>query len=140
MQLWAIWPVRENFFHFAKVSYFWGYYFFTSKTNKKFKDFCTVDWHKSEKMSILVLNYIFLYALSFYTSKIILDPPNCFGWEQIVLVGSKSFWSGPNLLVRFKLYFSGLIFIIWTCPKRLVLNQNDLDSPKSFWTHRRTKH
>ena len=28
----------------------------------------------------------------------------------------------------------------WTCPKRLVLGQNDLDGPKSFWTHRRTRH
>ena len=28
----------------------------------------------------------------------------------------------------------------WACPKQLVLHQNDLDGPKSFWTHRRTKH
>ena len=28
----------------------------------------------------------------------------------------------------------------WTRPKWLVLDQNDLDSPKSFWTHRRTRH
>jgi hypothetical protein len=35
-------------------------------------------------------------ALSFYSSKIILDRPNSFGWVQIVLVGSNSFWSGSN--------------------------------------------
>ena len=43
--------------------------------------------------------------------------------------------------------FSGLFFLllgpvqmIWTRPKQLVLNQNDLVAPKSFWTHRRTRH
>ena len=28
----------------------------------------------------------------------------------------------------------------WNGPKRLVLDQNYLDGPKSFWTHRRTRH
>ena len=28
----------------------------------------------------------------------------------------------------------------WTGPKQLILDQNDLDGPKSFWTHRRTRH
>ena len=27
----------------------------------------------------------------------------------------------------------------WTGPKQLVLDQNYLDGPKSFWTHRRTR-
>ena len=35
-------------------------------------------------------------ALSFYRSKIILDHSNCLGRVQVVLVGSKLFWSGPN--------------------------------------------
>ena len=35
-------------------------------------------------------------ALSFYRSKMILDHPNCFGRVRIVLVGSKSFWSGSK--------------------------------------------
>ena len=39
---------------------------------------------------------IAISALSFNRSKIILDHPNCFGWVQIVLVRSKSFWSGLN--------------------------------------------
>ena len=90
-------------------------------------------------------------ALSFYRSKTV----------QIVLEGCKLFLSGPNcffflvqiILVRFRLDFSGKFFIIWTCakwfdptktnwthPKQLVLNQNDLDNPKSFWTHWRTRH
>ena len=86
--------------------------------------------------------------------------PKDFGRVQIVLVGSKLFWSGPSrfgpaqiILVRFKLDFSRLFVLIymskiiltqpernWTRPKRLVHDQNDLDSPKSFWTHRRTRH
>ena len=73
-------------------------------------------------------------ALTFYRSKMILDGPiffwigtNCFGWVQIILF-------------RFKLDFSGQNFVIFTCPKCLGPNQNDLDSPKSFWTHRRTSH
>ena len=28
----------------------------------------------------------------------------------------------------------------WISPKRLVLDQNDLDGPKLFWTHKRTRH
>ena len=45
-----------------------------------------------------VINYHFqnTNALSFYSSKMILDRPNCFEQVQIVLVGSKSFWSGSN--------------------------------------------
>ena len=85
--------------------------------------------------------------------------PKWFWTVQIVLHGYKLFWSGPNcfgcvqiILVGFKLDFYGQIFIIWTFPnwfgpdqneldptKWLVLDQNDLDSPKSFWTHR-TRH
>ena len=80
--------------------------------------------------------------------------PKWFWTVQIVLDGYKLFWLGPNcfgrvqiILVRFKLDFSRLIFIIWTCPKwfecgqnELVINQNNLDGPKLFWTHRRTRH
>ena len=79
-------------------------------------------------------------ALSIYRSKLILDRPNCFGRVQISLI-------------RFKLGFSGLFFIIRTCqkwfgpnqtngthPKQLVHDQNYLDGPKSFWTHIRTSH
>ena len=43
--------------------------------------------------------------------------PKWFWTVQIVLVGSKLFWSGPHyFFVRFKLDFSRLIFIIWACP------------------------
>ena len=84
--------------------------------------------------------------MSFYRSRINLDRPNYFAWVQIALVRSKLFWSGPNcfgqvqiILVRF-IFFSGRIFMIWTCPKHFILNQNYLDGPNSFWTHRRTKH
>jgi hypothetical protein len=86
-------------------------------------------------------------------------PFKLFWTIQIVLDGCKLFWWGLNcfgqvqiILVRFKIDFSGLIFIIWTCPKWfgpdqkkwthpkwLVLDQNNLNGPKSFWTHRRTR-
>ena len=46
----------------------------------------------------------------------ILDRPNDIGRVPIVLDGSN---------------------LIWSDPKRLVLNQNDLVGLKSFWTHRR---
>ena len=39
---------------------------------------------------------IAISALSFYRSKIILDHSNCLGRVQVVLVGSKLFWSDPN--------------------------------------------
>ena len=83
---------------------------------------------------------LFIYALSFYRSKIILDRPNCFGQVQ-------------NILVKFKLDFSLLTFIIWTCPKWFWPDQNKLDlsktigtrpkwfgRSKSFGTQRRTRH
>ena len=79
--------------------------------------------------------------------------PNCFGRVQIVFVGSKLFFFVQIILVRFRLDFSGKFFIIRTCakwfdptktncnrPKQLVLDQNCLDNPKSFWTHWRTRH
>ena len=94
-------------------------------------------------------------ALSFYRSKIILDPPNCFGLVQIILVGCKSFRSCPNqndqvqvqirlLWTNFfldgRLDFSGLVFILWICPKQIGPQQKVLDSPRLFWTYRRTRH
>ena len=47
-------------------------------------------------------------------------------------------------MVRFKVDFSRLISIITSpklfWPKWLVFGQNNLDDPKLFWTHRRTRH
>jgi hypothetical protein len=60
------------------------------------------------------------YAMS-YRSKIILDRPNCFGRVQIILV-------------RFKLDFSRIFFIIWTLPKCFGPNQNKLDPSKMIGT------
>ena len=44
---------------------------------------------------LLIIN-----VLSFYGSNMILDrfwsSTNCFGWVQFILVGSKSFWTGPS--------------------------------------------
>ena len=65
----------------------------------------------------------------------------------------KWFWTSSNhygrvqiVLVRIKLDFYGLFFIIWTCPKQLRSNQNELDPsktigtrPKSFGIQRRTR-
>ena len=80
--------------------------------------------------------------------------PKWFGTVQIVLDGYQLFWSGQNdfgqVQIRFfliKFYNLDLSKMIWTWskqirgrPKWLVLNQNYLDVPKSFWTHRRTRH
>ena len=64
---------------------------------------------------------------------------------QIILFEYKSFWSGPNrfglvqsILVRVRLEFSGLLFIIWTyCPKWFGIDQNKLHQSKIY---RRTRH
>ena len=54
---------------------------------------------------------------------------------------SKMFWSGPNRFVfgPVKNDFDSAK-INWTHPKQLVLDHNYLDGPKSFLTHRRTRH
>ena len=59
--------------------------------------------------------------------------PKWFWTVQIIMVEYQSFWSGPNrfgrvqsILVRVKLDFSGLIFIIWTWPKWFRPDQNKL--------------
>ena len=88
-----------------------------------------------------------MYALSFYGSKIMLDQPNNFGRVPIVLDGSNLFWSGPNhfgqvqiIKISPKKSNLNLTKIIWTRTKQFVLVQNNLVSPKSFWTNRRTRH
>ena len=66
-------------------------------------------------------------------SKIILDHPNRFGRVQIIFVRFKLAFSGPvqnNLETAKK---------NWTLQKLLLLDPNDLDGPKSFWTIRRTR-
>ena len=45
--------------------------------------------------------------------------------NKILLVGSNLLWTGKIIFVSFKLDFSGLIFIIWTCPKGIGPVQND---------------
>jgi hypothetical protein len=60
---------------------------------------------------------------------------------KILLEEYKLFWSGPNrfgqvqiILVSFKLDFSGIFFIIWTCPKLFGRYQNKLDLSKMIGT------
>ena len=84
-------------------------------------------WHyknESEQLEFKLETLIWIYALSLYRFKMVLDRPNCFGWIQIVLVGSKSFWSGPNhfgqVQIRFLLtnfYNLDLVKMICTQPK-----------------------
>ena len=74
------------------------------------------------------------YVLSFYTSKIISDCPNCFGRVQIVLVGSKSFWSGSNRLFWTSFYNLELSKMFWTRPKLIGPVQNNWYSTKMIWT------
>jgi hypothetical protein len=67
--------------------------------------------------------------------------PEWFLTTQYFLIGKKMFWSDPKrfgqvqiILVKFKLDFYGLIFIIWTQPKWSGPNQNELDLTKINWT------
>ena len=80
-------------------------------------------------------------TLSFYRSKMILDHPNCFGWLQIVLVGSNPFWSGPNHFgqVQIRLFWTNfysldLSKMIWNWPKQIGPGQNDWYWTKMIWT------
>ena len=66
--------------------------------------------------------------------------PKLFWTVQIVLVGSKLVWMCANcfgqvqiIFVSFKWYFSGLIFIVWSCPKLFGAN-NMLDPTKTIGT------
>ena len=56
--------------------------------------------------------------------------PKWFWTVQIVLVNSKSFWSGS----KFKLDFSLLLFIVWTCAKWFWPDQNELNPSKTIGT------
>ena len=80
-------------------------------------------------------------ALSFYSSKMTLDCPNHFGRVPIVLVGSKSFWSGPKhfgqgqiRLFWANFYNLDLTKMIWTQPKQIRPVQNYWYSTKMIWT------
>ena len=71
--------------------------------------------------------------------------PKWFWTVQIVFVGSNLFWSGPNhfgqvQIINISPEKSNLnqTKMILSQPKQFGPNQNNLDSPKSFWTHRRT--
>ena len=81
---------------------------------------------------LLIIQKRIFHALS-YGSKMILDRPNCFGWVQIVLVGSNSFWSGPNhfgqvQIIKISPEKSNLNLtkIIWIRPKQFGLDQKNL--------------
>ena len=70
----------------------------------------------------------------------ILDCPNCFGQVQLILIGSKLFWSGPNhfghVQIRFfwtNFYNLNLSKTIWTQPKRIEPVQNVWYSTKIIW-------
>ena len=88
--------------------------------------------------------FLIIYAFSFYRSKI-------FGPSKLFWLGTnyKLFRSGTNrfgrvqiILVRFKLDFSGLIFIIYSGRVQIILVRFKLDfSGLIFiWTHRWTRH
>ena len=71
----------------------------------------------------------------------ILERPNCFGCVQIVLVRSKSFWSGPNHFGQVQIIFfwtnfynSDLSKMIWTRPKQIGPVQNDCYTTKMILT------
>jgi hypothetical protein len=90
------------------------------------------------------LNFYFSMLLS--RPSIILDRPNCFRRLEIILIGSKLFWLGPNHFDQVQIRLFWTIFynldlskMIWTQLKQIVSVQNDLGGPKSFLTPRRTR-
>ena len=56
--------------------------------------------------------------------------PNNFGRVPIVLVGSKSFWTGPNYNFSPEKYYWNLTKMIQIQPKQFGHDQNNLDGPK----------
>ena len=99
-----------NYFFFCSFTYFL-FNFFQQKQKKMPLSFHQLRSCKISTISFDGGSHSTLYynihnsfkALSFYRSKMILDHPNCFGLVQIVfgrvrivLVGSKSFWSGSD--------------------------------------------
>ena len=78
----------------------------------------------------------------FELSKLFWSGPNHFGWVQIILDRSKLWKSSTEKSNLNPTYLNDLdpTKTIWTRPKHFVPDQSNLYSPKSFWTHRRTRH
>ena len=96
-------------------------------------DLCRIKWPKSFSLFLLkVQNY-------FGRSKLFWMAPHCFGWLQIVLVGSKLSWLGPNnfgwVQIRFfwtNFYNLDLSKMIWTQPRKIGLSKMISTKPKLF--------
>ena len=91
---------------------------------------------------IIILPLMTVY-LSFYGSKMILDRPNHFGRLPIVLDWSNLFWSGPNHFGNIQIikiipekFDLNLTKMVWIQPEQLAPDQNNLDGPKPFRTHK----
>ena len=92
------------------------------------------------------------YALSFWKSRMILDPLNHFGQIPIALKGCNSFWSGANHFEQVQIIKISpeksnlnLTNIIWTQPKRFGPDQNNfysynLDGDKRHPQHQISYH
>ena len=87
----------------------------TSHQNCQMIRFSTPEMIKF-RLWVLVLHYVQKYFGSFNHPS-----PKHFVLVQIILV-------------RFKLDFSGIIFVIWTCPKWFLSVQNNWYSTKMIWT------
>ena len=64
----------------------------------------------------------------------LLDRPNCSGWVQIVLVGSKIFGQVQIRLFRTNFYNLDQSKMIWTRPKQTGPFQNELDTSTMIGT------
>ena len=91
------------------------------------------SWNCSVRLSLFIRSYV-LKCLILLQVQNYFGPSELFWTVQIVLVGSKSFWSRPNhfgrvqiILVRFKLDF------FFTRPKLIGLVKNDWYSTKIIW-------
>ena len=92
---------------------------------------------------MIVLTYLFQLILDNYVN--LICPYKMY--VQNYFRPSKLFWTGTNCFgqVQIRLFWTifynlNLSKMNQTHPKRLVLDQNYLEGPKSFWTHRRTRH
>ena len=82
----------------------------------------------------LVSNYSVILRIPNDLSLVLLYVQNDFGLSKLFWTGTNCFGQVQIILVMFKLDFSGLIFIIWTCPKCFGPNQNDLGPSKTIGT------
>ena len=109
--------------------------FGTEKSRFKTLQFVFLKSNNVQTMSEQCPNHpsILLQILDGY--KLFWTGTNCFVWVQLVLDEVASFWPGSKSNQTFLDYFFfnfDLIKMNWTCPKRFLIDKNNLDRQKNF--------